>query len=60
MSYLVYEISCEELKRGSLSYLRFNTLPSIKLCILVREQLVQEYRKSKHEWERELEAEMQR
>lgn len=44
IGYVVYEINMEEVRKGR-SYLKFNLNYGCKVCILVREKLLQEYRK---------------
>lgn len=57
IGYVVYDITMEELRKGK-SYLKFNLNYGCKVCILVREKLVQEYRKCELEREKEMEEEM--
>ena len=54
IGYVVYEISMEEVRKGR-SYLKFNLNFGCRVCILVREKLMQEYRKCELEREKEME-----
>jgi uncharacterized membrane protein YobD (UPF0266 family) len=51
IGYVVYEISMEEVRKGR-SYLKFNLNQASKVCLLVRDKLLQEYRKCELEREK--------
>ncbi len=53
IGYIVYEISMQEVRKGR-SYLKFNLNHACKVCILVREKLVQEYRRCELQREKEM------
>lgn len=46
ISFIVYEINSKEIGAKHPSYKKYNTNPNIKICILVREKLSQEYKKA--------------
>lgn len=54
--YVLYSISVEDIRKGNMSYTKFNVLgaSAYRLCILVRDKLVADYRKCKLEFEKEL------